>query len=204
MSFSFLSIKAQTEGLFKDRGSKFFGFAFPVSSTEDVKLRLEEIKALHPTARHICYAYLLGENADEYRANDDGEPNGSAGLPILNQIKSNEVTNVLVAVIRYFGGTKLGVSGLINAYKEAATLALSKAKVIEVVPMASIHVKFPHSSIGEVERIVRQNCYSIVSQEFSVDCKWTISCKRENYEECQSALSLVTDVVLLTSTKTLS
>lgn len=168
------TISTPTESLFKDRGSKFVGYAFPVSNTDDVKARLEELKVLHPSARHICYAYLLGEEAEEYRANDDGEPNGSAGLPILNQIKSKDVTNVLVTVVRYFGGTKLGVSGLINAYKEAAKEALKNAKVIVRIPRSIVVLRFPHSSIGDVERIVRQNNWTIKNQEFGMDCLWKI------------------------------
>ena len=174
MSGSFNTISKPTESLFKDRGSKFVGYAFPVSDTDEIKMRLEELKALHSSARHFCYAYLLGEDAEEYRANDDGEPNGSAGLPILNQIKSKEITNVLVVVVRYFGGTKLGVSGLINAYKEPAKEALENAKIIVKVPKSVVRVQFPHSSIGDVERVVRQNNWIIKNQVFGMDCIWDI------------------------------
>lgn len=175
MSGTFKTISKPTEGLFKDRGSKFIAYAFPIQSVEDVKPHLERLKAEHPSSRHVCYAYQLGVDGIEYRANDDGEPSGSAGLPILNQIKSKEVTNVLVAVVRYFGGTKLGVSGLINAYKEAAKEALETASVIEKVPTSIIKLQFPHSSIGDVERLIRQNGWEIVQQEFTLDCKWTVS-----------------------------
>lgn len=168
------TISKPTESLFKDRGSKFIGYAFPVANTDEVKLHVNELKALHPSARHFCYAYLLGEDAEEYRANDDGEPSGSAGLPILNQIKSKDVTNVFVVVVRYFGGTKLGVSGLINAYKEATKEALENAKVVVRTPKSMVTLQFPHSSIGDVERIVRQNNWSIKKQEFGMDCIWQI------------------------------
>ena len=168
------TISKHSEGLFKDRGSKFVGYAFPVSNTDEVKKRLDELKAHHASARHFCYAYLLGEDADEYRANDDGEPGGSAGLPILNQIKSKDVSNVLVAVVRYFGGTKLGVSGLINAYKEAAKEALENTKVVVRIPKSVVRIQFPHSSIGDVERLVRQNNWAIKNQEFGMDCIWDI------------------------------
>lgn len=168
------TISKPSEGLFKDRGSKFIGYAFSVSNTDEVKERLDELKAHHTSARHFCYAYLLGEDADEYRANDDGEPGGTAGLPILNQIKSKDVSNVLVAVVRYFGGTKLGVSGLINAYKEAAKEALDKAKVVVRIPKSVVRIQFPHSSTGDVERLIRQNNWSIKNQVFAMDCIWDI------------------------------
>ncbi|HAP68969.1 MAG TPA: YigZ family protein [Flavobacteriales bacterium] len=168
------TISKPSEGLFKDRGSKFIGYAFSVSNTDEVKECLDELKAHHTSARHFCYAYLLGEDADEYRANDDGEPGGTAGLPILNQIKSKDVSNVLVAVVRYFGGTKLGVSGLINAYKEAAKEALDKAKVVVRIPKSVVRIQFPHSSTGDVERLIRQNNWSIKNQVFAMDCIWDI------------------------------
>ena len=186
MSDAFQTISKPTESLFKDRGSKFLGYAFPVNSVDDVKKNLTGLQELHPSARHFCYAYLLGADASEYRANDDGEPNGSAGLPILNQIKSKEVTYILVVVVRYFGGTKLGVSGLVNAYKEAAKLALEGARIITKVPSSRITIRFPHSATGEVERIIRQNNYVIQTQDFGMDCLWTV-------EFATSEKSLVTE-----------
>tara|TARA_R110002072_G_scaffold85448_2_gene193615 strand:- start:16 stop:603 length:588 start_codon:yes stop_codon:yes gene_type:complete len=174
MSGSFQTIAKPSESLFKDRGSKFIGWAFPISTVGDVKPHLEQLQADHLSARHVCYAYIIGTDENEYRANDDGEPSGTAGLPILNQIKSKEITNVLVAVVRYFGGTKLGVSGLINAYKEAAKEALDKAKVIVKTPKSVLRIRFPHSSTGNVERLIRQNNWSIKNQEFGIDCIWEI------------------------------
>ena len=175
MSNAFKTISKPTQSLFKDRGSKFIGYAFPVTNSEDVKHCLQEISIEHPSARHVCYAYQLGTDGNDYRANDDGEPNGSAGLPILNQIKSKEVTNVLVAVVRYFGGTKLGVSGLINAYKQAAKEALEDAKIVERVPESAISIRFPHASTGDVERTIRQNDWTITEQQFGMDCTWRVS-----------------------------
>ena len=193
MSQSFQTIAKPTESLFKDRGSKFHGFAYPVSSSEDVKLRLDDVRALHPSARHFCYAYQLGADGSEYRANDDGEPNGSAGLPILNQIKSKEVTNTFVVVVRYFGGTKLGVSGLINAYKEATKDALDQAKIVTKIPMATVSIQFPHSKIGDVERTIRQKNWAIKNQEFGMDCKWIIETPSENQLEAQETFNLLLD-----------
>ncbi len=192
MSQSFQTIKKPTESLYKDRGSKFIGFAFPVNGIDDIKVKLEEVRALHPSARHVCYAYQLGTDGNDYRANDDGEPNGSAGLPILNQIKSKEVTNTLVAVVRYFGGTKLGVSGLVNAYKQAAKDALDSATTITKIPMATIAIQFEHSNIGEVERIVRQRAWSIISQEFGVLCNWIIETPVAEREKAVEVFNLLT------------
>lgn len=191
MSEAFRTISKPTEGLFKDRGSKFIAYAFPIANVDDVKPFLDRLKMEHPSARHVCYAYQLGTDGNDYRANDDGEPNGSAGLPILNQIKSKDVTNVLVAVVRYFGGTKLGVSGLINAYKESAREALDKAKVVERIPTCQIQIRFPHSSTGDVERLIRQNNWTIDQQNFGMDCDWRISCNLADDATCKQLLNTV-------------
>lgn len=174
MPSSFFTICKPTEGQFKDRGSKFLAFAYPISSVDEVKPLLDNLRTEHSSARHVCYAYILGTDGADYRANDDGEPNGTAGLPILNQLKSKELTNVLLAVVRYFGGTKLGVSGLINAYKEAARDALEKVEVIERFETVQFKLRFPHSSIGEVERTLRQHGWTIIHQDFGMDCVWMV------------------------------
>ncbi len=133
-SQSYKTIDAISEVLHKDRGSKFIGIAYPTDSIDDVKVQLDQLKETYPDATHICYAYVLGINGEDYRANDDGEPNNSAGQPILSEIRSADITNVLVAVIRYYGGKKLGVSGLIDAYGTAARLALEQTNsVVKVV-----------------------------------------------------------------------
>lgn len=194
MSQAFRTISEPTEGLFKDRGSKFVAYAFPVSNVDEVKPHLDALRTEHPSARHVCYAYQLGTDGNDYRANDDGEPNGSAGLPILNQIKSKDVTNVLVAVVRYFGGTKLGVSGLINAYKEAAKDALEQVSVVERIPTETVKLQFPHSSIGDVERIIRQHGWNIKSQDFGMDCIWEIEMAEKEKEEAISLFLSVENV----------
>ncbi len=196
MPLQYFTVSKPTEGLFKDRGSKFMAYSFPITTVDDVKPLLEQLKTEHPSSRHVCYAYQLGTDGNNYRANDDGEPNGSAGLPILNQIKSNEVTNVLVAVVRYFGGTKLGVSGLVHAYKEAAKDALEKAVVVEKIPTVVIRIQFPHSSIGNVERIIRQHNFSIKHQAFGLDCKWTIEVPESENELALELFLAVKDVDL--------
>ena len=187
------TIEETTESQFKDRGSKFIGFAFPVSNADEVKNRLDDVKVIHPSARHVCYAYQLGAEGSDYRANDDGEPNGSAGLPILNQIKSKQVTNTLVAVVRYFGGTKLGVSGLINAYKAAAKLALEQARIVIKTPMTTVSIKFPHSKIGDVERLIRKHGWIIKNQDFGMDCKWIIETPLEQEAISKESFSLLLD-----------
>jgi uncharacterized YigZ family protein len=191
MSQAFRTISEPTEGLFKDRGSKFVAYAFPISNVDEVKPHLDALRTEHPSARHVCYAYQIGTDGNDYRANDDGEPNGSAGLPILNQIKSKDVTNTLVAVVRYFGGTKLGVSGLINAYKEAAKDALEKAVTVQKVPTTKINLQFPYSNIGEVKRVIRQQGWVISDRYFGMDCKWTIEVIEE---ERNTAVELFTSV----------
>ncbi|MDC0304102.1 YigZ family protein [Flavobacteriales bacterium] len=191
MSQTFQTISTVTESLFKDRGSKFVGYAFPVSSVDEVKSKLNYVKSLHPTSRHVCFAYQLGIDGSLYRANDDGEPNGSAGLPILNQIRSKEVTDTLVAVVRYFGGTKLGVSGLINAYKKVAKDALDQSEVVTHIPMATVSIQFPHSSIGGVERLIRQYGWGIKNQEFGMECKWDIETPVEEEMAAKEAFGLL-------------
>jgi uncharacterized YigZ family protein len=191
---SYITISGSGTSLFKDRGSKFFGYAIPIFSVDDVKPALEKIAEEHPSARHVCYAYLVGENGEQYRANDDGEPSGSAGLPILNQIKSKEVTNTLVAVVRYFGGTKLGVSGLINAYKEAAKEALEQTNVVERIPSSILKIQFPHSSTRAVERIIRQNNLKIADQVFGQDCRWSIETPVSESETARSLFGAIPEL----------
>lgn len=143
MEFSFQTIKTPIENiLLKEKGSKFIGFAFPVSNDIEVKKSLEKIKEEHPKATHYCYAFRLGLNGENYRANDDGEPSGSAGLPIYNQLLANQLTNILVIVVRYYGGTKLGVSGLVKAYKEAAKITLEEAEIITKELETDIEIYF--------------------------------------------------------------
>lgn len=193
---SYKTVSRKTESEFKDRGSKFIGYALPVNSADEVKSALELIKSEHPSSRHVCYAFIIGTKGDDYRANDDGEPNGSAGLSILNQIKSFELTYTLVAVVRYFGGTKLGVSGLINAYKEAAKLALNKAVIVTKVPMQQIVCEFPHTSIGDVERLSRMHQIDISTKLFDTNCKWSFSVPIQDTKQTQDILSRVDGLII--------
>lgn len=143
MQFSFNTIKSPIENiLLKEKGSKFIGFAYPINSEEDLKKNLQKLSEEHPKATHHCYAFRLGLNGENYRANDDGEPSGSAGLPIYNQLLAHEITNVLVVVVRYYGGTKLGVSGLVKAYKESAKITLNESEIITKELESELEIQF--------------------------------------------------------------
>lgn len=166
-----MSLKGLSEGLYKEKGSKFIAYAAPVRSEDEVKLRLEEWRKLHPQARHLCYAYRLSPNASVYRANDDGEPNNSAGAPILGQIKSFELTDTLVGVVRYFGGTKLGVSGLIQAYKEAAKEAIENGSVIAKKVEWIAQVSFNYAQMSLVMNVVKRMDLEVIRSKFELDCE---------------------------------
>ena len=191
MQDSFLTISKITEGLYKEKGSKFIALALPVKTEEEVKEKLEEVKKTYYDARHHCYAYVLGADATQYRANDDGEPNHSAGDPILGQIRSRELTNTLVIVVRYFGGTKLGVSGLINAYKTSAAEALDQNKIIEKLITKSVKFSFPYEEMNEVMKLVNDFEMEITHQEFEMECKMTAEIIVSKAEEFENKATLL-------------
>jgi uncharacterized YigZ family protein len=168
------------ETLFKEKGSKFFGYTFPVSSEKDVKERLEELKKKHHTARHFCYAYQLGIDNIRFRANDDGEPNNSAGMPIYGQIQSFDVTNILIVSVRYFGGTKLGVGGLISAYKRSAQMALEVSDILAKTINIQYQLNFDYDLMNPVMRIVKEKNIEIVSQKLEMDCQYIISVRKND------------------------
>jgi uncharacterized YigZ family protein len=173
-------IKASKGEIFKDRNSKFYGFAFPVINKEEVKDHLENLKKEHYSARHWCYAYQIGTDTIKYRVNDDGEPNNSAGMPIFGQIQSYEVTNILVVVIRYYGGTKLGVGGLINAYKTGAQFALEAANIIEKTINSDFKLTFEYKNMSKVIRILKENQVEIINQKLDLKCLLEISVRKSN------------------------
>jgi uncharacterized YigZ family protein len=168
--FKYKTITNATTADFRDRGSKFHAYAFPIADVQEVKTHLQALKKEHPKAVHYCYAYRIGTDGLEFRANDDGEPSGSAGRPILGQIDSAGLTNVLVVVVRYFGGTLLGVPGLINAYKTATTEALQKAEVTQKWIEDVVHISFDYPVMGEVMYLLRQSEATIYSQELQLFC----------------------------------
>ena len=168
------------EGLFKDRGSKFYGYAFPVSNEVEIKEKIELLKKQHYNARHWCYAWQLGENYNHYRANDDGEPSNSAGMPIYGQLQSFNVTNILVVVARYFGGTKLGVGGLIKAYKTGAKLALENSVIIEKTINEEFLIRFEYPEMNTVMRIIKDENISIINQKMELNCQFIISIRKKD------------------------
>ena len=194
MSGTIRTIKEPTESIVRDRGSKFIAYCHPVKTEDDVKLIVKGIWDKHPGICHVCYAYRIGKGGERFRANDDGEPTGSAGLPILNQIKSKGLTDTLVAVARYFGGTKLGVTGLIKAYKLAAKQSIEKATILEKVPTQNLVLRFPHSRIGDVERIIGQNDLKVVSKLFDLDCNWTIEVTEKHFDDIKQMMGTLKNV----------
>ncbi|KOY50708.1 IMPACT family protein [Polaribacter dokdonensis] len=172
-------LEATKETLFKDRNSKFFGFAFPVTNEEAVKDCLEEVKKIHYSARHFCYAYQIGVEDIKYRANDDGEPNNSAGMPIYGQIQSFEVTNILIVVVRYFGGTKLGVGGLINAYKTSAQITIEASEIVEKTIDVFYQLNFEYDMMNKVMRILKEKNINLVYQKMELACEYVISIRKK-------------------------
>lgn len=187
MITTYKTIAAPTQAEFKDKGSRFIAFAYPIRTVADVKKYLDSLKETHHKARHWCYAYRLGVDGMQFRANDDGEPSGSAGRPILGQIDSAGVTDVLIVVVRYFGGTLLGVPGLINAYKEASALALAEAEVVEKNIEKTVWLKCGYPSLNDAIRIAKQFQADILEQDLQLDCRLTVNLPLENYEACVAA-----------------
>jgi uncharacterized YigZ family protein len=168
---TYRTIKKPSEGIFRDRGSKFLAFAYPVGNTEEIREILSGLRRQYHDARHHCYAYRLGAAKEIYRTHDDGEPSGSAGNPILGQIKSHDLSNILIVVVRYFGGTKLGVGGLIQAYRSAAAHAIQHARIITVAEQDLIEIVFPYTLMSEVMKFIREEGVRIMEQEFGESCQ---------------------------------
>ncbi len=168
------------ETLFKDRNSKFYGYAFPVNEETSIKDFLEFLRKKHHTARHFCYAWQLGTESVRFRANDDGEPSNSAGMPIYGQIQSFEVTNILVVSVRYFGGTKLGVGGLINAYRASARLTLESSAIEEKTIDESFQLNFQYDLMSKVLRILKENSITITRQKLEMDCEMIIAVRKSH------------------------
>jgi uncharacterized YigZ family protein len=170
---------ASEETLFKDRNSKFFGYAFPVFNEDDVKHSLEILKKKHHAARHFCYAWQFGTDTIRFRANDDGEPNNSAGMPIYGQIQAFEVTNILLVSVRYFGGTKLGVGGLIHAYRASAQLALEASDIIEKTIDIQYQLNFGYDLMNKVMRVIKEKNLTITNQKLGLDCQYIIAVRKK-------------------------
>lgn len=190
----YLTIKKPSEGFFKDRGSKFLAFAYPVSSEEEIKEIQEKLRSDYHDARHHCYAYMLGLKKEVFRANDDGEPSSTAGKPILGQIRSFDLTNIVIIVIRYFGGTKLGVSGLINAYKTAAEEALKNAKIIKKTLHDIYELKFEYPVMNDIMRIMKEEKIEPIEQKFELSCKIRLSLRKADIDKILSKFDRIKDL----------
>jgi uncharacterized YigZ family protein len=187
---SYLEVVGFSKGIFKDKGSKFIAYAYAVKTEEDVKQRLAEIKKLEYAARHHCYAYILNPDKSAQRDSDDGEPSNTAGKPILGQLLSRDLTNTLIVVVRYFGGVKLGVSGLIHAYRGAAAQALEEISIEKrfIKDVFTVHFKYPE--MNNVMRMVKDNALEIINQDFELECALTFCVKKSQSEKMQSIFAL--------------
>ena len=175
------------EVLYKEKNSKFFGYAFPIKKEEEVKELLDQIKKVHYNARHWCYAFQLGTDPVYYRANDDGEPSNTAGAPIYGQIQSFDLTDVLIVVVRYFGGVKLGVGGLITAYRAAAQMALEEAEIIECTIDKKFKVRFDYKDMNNVMRVIKEKNLNLVQQKLEMTCEIELSIRKSEYQQALDA-----------------
>lgn len=168
---TYRTIKQPSEGVFRERGSKFLAFAYPVKSEEEIGNILGDLRKKYHDARHHCFAYRLGSTGQVSRVNDDGEPSGSAGMPILGQIRSHDLSNVLIVVVRYFGGIKLGVGGLIHAYRSAAAEALKHARIVEEIESNTLEILFPYQRTNDIMKIIEDEHLVIEDQEYTDTCR---------------------------------
>lgn len=191
---TYRTLSGISEGLYKDKGSKFIAYAVPCETEQEVKQYLEEWRKQHYQARHVCYAYRFGISGDVYRANDDGEPSNSAGQPIIGQIQAFELTNVLIGVVRYFGGTKLGVGGLITAYKTAAKEALNTAEIIEKEVLLHLDFEFSYDDMPTIMGIIKQTDATIKSQQFDLNCSLTAAINPNDKQEFIERFVMFTNI----------
>ncbi|MCF8229969.1 MAG: YigZ family protein [Bacteroidales bacterium] len=183
MKDTYKTIEDRGEGLYKEKGSKFISLAIPVLNEDDVKAAMDQLKKDYHDARHHCYAFCIGKDYSFFRFGDDGEPSGTAGRPIYNQILSKEVTNVLLVVIRYFGGTKLGASGLANAYKTAAREALENVNILQKQIQNFYEIVYDYPETSEVMKLAKDENINVISQDFEIKCKMTISVQKRYAEK---------------------
>jgi len=179
---TYKEVKNHTTGIYKEKGSKFIAYSYPVYSEQEVKEKLEKVRKIEYAARHYCYAYILCADKSVQRANDDGEPSYTAGKPILGQILSNDLTNVLIVVVRYFGGIKLGASGLIRSYKTAAAVAILEANIIIETIKEQYNVSFNYPQMNDVMRLVKEYELEIVNTDFQIECKLIFAVKKSKAE----------------------
>ncbi|CAM4304019.1 IMPACT family protein [Flavobacterium terrigena] len=180
--------------LFKEKNSKFIGYAYPITSENEVKTHIENLKRDHFSARHWCYAYQIGTETIKFRANDDGEPSNSAGMPIYGQIQSFDITNVLIVVVRYFGGVKLGVGGLISAYKTTAQLTLEEANIVEKTIDKHFKITFDYKNMNKVMRIIKEKNIDIVNQKMELNCEIEIATRKKNAKQIFDIFSTLFEI----------
>lgn len=180
----YLTVEKEAVAEYKDRGSRFIAFAFPISSADDFKKRLKALKEEHPKAAHHCFAYRIGTDGNNFRSSDDGEPSGSAGRPILGQIDSKGLTNIAVVVVRYFGGTLLGVPGLINAYKTAASFALQLSPAVKKPVLAFYRLQFDYTGMNDVMRILKKHNCRVAQQQIQLFCELEVGIPKTRLELC--------------------
>ncbi|WP_315102113.1 YigZ family protein [Capnocytophaga sputigena] len=191
-------VSSVQEVIFKEKSSKFLGYAFPVTSEEEIKAHLEEVKKAHFSARHWCYAWQLGYGTNQrYRANDDGEPNNTAGIPIYGQIQSFELTNILVIVVRYFGGIKLGVGGLVQAYKTTAQLTLQEAEIEEKLITEELRIRFEYPLMNKVMRVVKEQNLNITQQLLTENCELHLAIRQSDYQRMQELFENIYGVLIV-------
>ena len=196
---TYLTLSKDSEGFYKEKGSRFLGFAYVVKDEEQVKEKLAELKKKYYDARHHCYAYILGEEGDIFRANDDGEPGHTAGDPILGQIKSNNLTNTLIVVVRYFGGTKLGVSGLINAYKTAAADTIANNTIHENLMLTELKIHFEYALLNRAMKLVKDYELEIISQKMELSCEMILGVRISLVETIRSKLKDLHEIKVISS-----
>jgi uncharacterized YigZ family protein len=186
-NFTYFTVVKEGVSDFRDRGSKFFGYAYPVASVDEAKSRLQGLKKQHPKATHHCFAWRIGAEGETVRVNDDGEPSGSAGKPIEGQILSRKLTNVLVVVVRYFGGSLLGVPGLIHAYKTAAAEALDQCGIVEKNIEYAVRVQFDYTMMNDVQMVIKQHHCRISTQDMGLYCTYEIMVPLEHKDKALQA-----------------
>ena len=190
-SDSYTTIKSSSQGIYKEKGSRFIAFAYPVSDQEEIKQIIDKIRKEHHEARHHCYAYMIGHERIIWRVNDDGEPSGTAGRPILGQINSFGLTNILIVVSRYFGGTLLGVGGLINAYRYAAASAIKNAEIIECTLQEFYEISYPYVSMNDVMKILKDENIGQSDQSFDLECRIKVNFRVSTREKILNRLSRI-------------
>ncbi len=195
-SNSYLTIKNNSEGIYKEKGSKFLAYAFKVSNENQIKEYLQELKKMHPSAKHVCYAYRLGADKQQYRINDDGEPSGTAGKPIFAVIQSNDLSNVLIAVVRYFGGTLLGIGGLIQAYKGAAADAIAQSIIEEIFIYFQYKLIFTVDDVSQVMKTCKDVDAEIIQQDYDTEYCMIVNVKKINSDKFEEKIKLFYNVKL--------